>query len=336
MTYCINEEDIRLHATALHHAVETEIRFMKTPQIKNRKERFVHNQDKIIEVVKKYNPIKNAYIANNERWIGGSKIVDVKTINSQYFDYEGLDHAKNGKNFALRLAEENRAELKKSNISLALSDSGRGIHGLISLSVPIPIEQPDEEGNITLLQARDYIKRIKTWAGNQKNEQAKSDRVIHNLACMEKIVGSYSHSADATTFWMDKPKSTKTENWLAWVGKMPKEEITPYTENTCITTGLPNECRFMKWALNNCLPRSNKIERYHYVSPSVAAFTRNLKNKAEIRLAWEKLQDPANSYVGSLACWDKIPTKFNCTALRHYAEKVGLEKFCEECLEERI
>ncbi len=212
----INEEDIRTHATALGHGVETELRFRGTPQLfsKNRKERFVHSQDKIIEVVKKYNPQTNAYIGSNERWIGGSHIIEVKTINSQYFDYESIDHHKNGKNFALQLAEADRTELKKQNINLALSDSGNGIHGGIFLSEPIPIECPEETNNISLIQARDYIKRIKSWAKTKQNKNAKSDPVPHNLACMEKLIGSYSHSADATTFWMDKPQTNKTEDCL--------------------------------------------------------------------------------------------------------------------------
>ena len=333
----INEEDIRTHATALNHAVETELRFKGTAQLfsKNRKERFVHSQDKIIEVVKKYNPQTNAYIGNNERWIGGSHIIEVKTINSQYFDYESLEHKKNGKNFALQLAETDRKELKKQNINLALSDSGNGIHGGIFLSEPIPIECPEETNNISLIQARDYIKRIKSWAKNQQNEKANSDPVPHNLACMEKIIGSYSHSADATTFWMDKPIKTKTEDWLAWVNKMPKEEIVT-NEITNFTTEerIPNDCKFMKWILKNNLPQRKDIERYHYCSPSVSAYTRNLKNKAEIRLEWEQLQDSKGSYIGSLACWDAIPSKFNCCALRRWGRVAGITKFCEECIEE--
>ena len=334
----IDEEAIRQHATALNHAVETEIRINGTAQLanKNRKERYIHNQDKIIEVVKKYNPEKNAYIANNERWIGGSKIIDVKTINSTYFDYEALDHAKNGKNFALQLAEDSKTELKKENINLALSDSGNGIHGLICLTEPIPIDSPEEKGNISLLQARDYIKRIKTFAGKQINKQAKNDKVVHNLACMEKIVGSYSHSSKTTTFWLDKPTKTKTEDWLKWVDKMPEEKILSeqYFINNVKDECLPNGCRFIEWMLKNCLPRSEKIERYHYCSPSIAAYTRYLKNKSTIRLEWEKLQDPKGTYIGSLACWDKIPSKFSCGSLRHWGQAVGHTKLCEECCED--
>jgi hypothetical protein len=343
LSFEINEEDIRLHHSALNHGVETELRFKGTKQLapQNRKERFVHSQDKVIEVVKKYNPLTNAYIGNNERWIGGSHIVEVKTINGQYTDYESFDHATNGKNWALRLAEQDRADLKKFNINLPLSDTGRGIHGGIFLDKPIPIDCPDEEGSISLLEARDYIMRIKTWVKTRKNEGAKSDPVPHHLACMEKLCGSYSHSAGVPTFWLDKPKKTKTSDWLKWVQTMPKENVShdatqnQVGHNVALET-IPSNCRFIKWILANNLPRSEDIVRYHYVSPSVAAYTRNLKDREAVRRAWERLQDSTGSYVGSLACWDKIPSKFNCCALRRWGKVVGLTKYCVACIEELI
>jgi len=341
MSFKINEEDIRLHHSALGHAVETELRFKGTPQLapRNRKERYVHSFDKLLEVVKKYNPVTNAYINNNERWIGGSKIVDVKTVNSQYFDYESFDHATNGKNWALRLAEQNRTDLKKFNINLALSDSGRGIHGGIFLDKPIPIDCPDEEGSISREQAKDYIKRIKTWVKTQQNEGAKSDPVPHHLACMEKLCGAYSHSAGLPTSWLDKPTKTKTEDWLAWVQTMPKENVQPENENVSfleLNNAMPGDCRFIKWIMANNLPRNDKIERYHYCSPSVSAFTRNLKDRETVRRVWEQLQDSSGSYIGSLACWDKIPSKFNCCALRRWGKVVGITKYCDQCIEELI
>ena len=352
MVFKINENDICLHHSALGHGVETELRFKGTAQLapQNRKERYVHSYDKLIEVVKKYNPITNAYINNNERWIGGSKIVDVKTINSQYFDYESLDHAKNGKSWALKLAEQNRSDLKKYNINLCLSDSGRGIHGGIFLSEPIPINCPYEDGNVSLDQARDWIKRIKTWVKTQQNEGAKSDPVPHHIACMEKIVGSYSHSADATTFWMDKPIKTKTENWLKWVQSMPKEIIQEdsQTTNNALNETMPGNCRLIKWIMANKVPRSEKIARYHYVSPSVSAYTRNMKDKTKVRKDWEEMQDSSGSYVGSLNCWDKVikkgkltPSQFNCCAMRRWAKVVSKEgenlaKYCDQCIEELV
>ncbi len=120
---------------------------------------------------------------------------------------------------------------------------------------------------------------------------------------------------------------------------MPKEQITTNQITNNFTTGecMPNDCKFMKWILKNNLPTSNKIERYHYVSPSVAAYTRNLPNKTEVRLSWQQIQDSSGSYIGCLACWDRMTPKaseFNCCALRRWGKKVGVIEFCDACIEE--
>lgn len=343
MAFEMKEEDCRTHLNSLHHGLETEIRIMGTKQMRpeNKKERFCcYGQDRIIETLKRYNPLKNAYVGINERWHGGSKIVDVSTINAVYGDIEAKDHSKKGKHFALELAEQIRNDLKKENIRMGLADSGNGYHILISLDKPIPIDCPEEKGNITRLQAKDYYKRIKVWAGKQTTQHAKCDPVIYNIACAEKIIGSYSHSAKQVSFWIDKPPITKTENFLKWVQKMPKQEVS--VNDGWISNSvelLPQNCGLMRHILTHRVPRSEadggKV-RYHYVAPSVSAFTRHLKNRAEVRLAWEELQEDSGSYVGCLAGWDKIKTKFNCTALRSFAREVGWDKMCAKCLMEAL
>jgi len=83
---------------------------------------------------------------------------------------------------------------------------------------------------------------------------------------------------------------------------------------------------FLEWACENKLPVSCRNQN---LLPNLIAYTSDKE-------VWQKCADIQEKELKEFEEWAKRKTTFNCEQLRHYAEKLGLGKYCEICLEEMI
>lgn len=323
----INLQDIETYYGILNHELETELRVIGAPQTK--KERWFFQKEKLFEAIKKFNKKNDVYIGINERWIKGASREDVKSWNIVYIDAEGIGNKQAYKPEAFKLLSKAKEELFKQGINLIRVDSGGGYHGIIAFDKPVPIEKEEDRAEV-----EQWLARIKQWVKTYENPRAHFDPVVYDLPRIQRIPGTYNHKAQQLSFFIDTPAKTKIKNLTKWINSLPEAEYPEENKHNFNHNELtPKQCAFCEYALKNVLPSG---ERYRLLAPNMAAYVRNLRNKKELHAQFQRVQDAGNLGKNSLAEWDRVPSKFCCTALRHYAEKVKLGKICEECLEEEI
>ena len=309
------------------HELETELRVPAAKQ--ESRTRWFWQQELLLKAIEIFNRKHDCYAGMNERWHNKGNEESVKSLNAFFIDAEGLQDKKANKSAAFELLNNGIAELSSFEINVIRTDSGGGYHGTVFLSEPILIEG-NQENCITRHEAKIYLAKIKNWAKKHCNEKAHFDPAVYDLARIQRIPGTFNHKAGQLSFFIDSPKKTPTKKILEWLETLPAPAQVYEPALNAAPTITPKKCGFCEHALQNKIDAPNRYER---LSSHMAAYVRALPNKMELHKKFQLVQDSSKPDLDTLASWDKKPSKFCCTALRHYAEANGYKKICEECLE---
>jgi len=320
----IKINDILTHYRSLQHEHETEIRVFDKPYL-NGKSFFVSGQEAVLKTIEDLNKEKvRAYIGINERTPNGKTDADVIAYGTFCCDIDGVPHTNENKSFAIELAYDLMKYFKENRIHGAIAETAGGANVIISLKPRIKITKETKQELINTIQ-----KAKKFLCEKFKRDRAEIDPCVFNLSRVFKPIGIYDWKRNGSTGWIIKPAFTPTENFLKWVNRLEgKETVKEFKGN--LSKNTPKNCGICELALKE---QFEKGARYTRLAPNVSAYIRKLPNRIELAKQFQAVQDPSNNFKNSLAEWDRVPSKFCCTALRRYAEQIGKEKICRDCLE---